>query len=130
MNLLLLGAALAAATPPAADPLAEAAHAIAAGRLDQARIMVAAAIRDGAKGEAVERLLADLAGEGARDTAADRPERLEQWLRGKQPALVSQAGWHAIDEVERHAGREHDRPRIKLVHTRDLLDASHEHDDR
>lgn len=61
MKLLLLAAALLATTSPSADPLGEAAHAIAAGRLDQARIMVAAAIKNGAKGEAVERLLADLA---------------------------------------------------------------------
>jgi Flp pilus assembly protein TadD len=57
---LLLAVALAAASPPA-DPLGEAAHAIAAGRLEQARIMIGAAVKAGARGDAVDRLLADLA---------------------------------------------------------------------
>ena len=77
----------------------------------------------------VERLLADLAGEGARDTGAERPERLEQWLRGKQPELVSPTGWQAIDEVEQLAGQEQARPRVKLVRTQDLLAAVRDHDD-
>lgn len=65
--LLLLVTALAASAAAPANPvgeassLGEARHAIAAGRLDQARIMIGAAIRDGAKGEAIDRLLADLA---------------------------------------------------------------------
>jgi Flp pilus assembly protein TadD len=68
---LLLAAALAAATPPStpAPPtaalaqlsLAEASHALAAGRLDQARAMIATAVAAGATGEQVDRLLADLA---------------------------------------------------------------------
>ena len=58
----LAAAALQAAAPvPAAQPLAEAAHAIEAGRLDQARIMIGNAVRAGAEGRAVDRLLADLA---------------------------------------------------------------------
>lgn len=67
MNLLLLAAtAAAAATPPAAAvppaaPLSEAAHAIEAGRLDQARIMISDAVKAGAKGDSVDQLLADLA---------------------------------------------------------------------
>ncbi|MBA3308529.1 MAG: FAD-dependent oxidoreductase [Nocardioidaceae bacterium] len=80
--------------------------------------------------ETVQRLLADLAGEGARDTGVDRPERLEQWLRGKQPELVSDLGWQAIDEVERRAGHRQGRPRVKLVRTRDLLAAMRDHDHR
>ncbi len=58
MQALLLAAALAAAP---ANPLGEAAHAIAAGRLEQARIMISEAIKSGARGNAVDRLLADLA---------------------------------------------------------------------
>ena len=80
--------------------------------------------------ETVERLLADLAGEGTRDTGVERPERLEQWLLGKQPELVSHTGWRAIDEVEQHAGQEQGRPRVKLVRTQDLLAAVRDHDDR
>lgn len=61
MNLLLLAAAVAAAASPPLAPLSEAAHAIAVGRLDQARIMISDAVMAGAKGDAVDRLLADLA---------------------------------------------------------------------
>ena len=57
---LLLAAALAADLPPS-QPLSEAAHAIEAGRLDQARTMIGNAVAAGAKGAPVERLLADLA---------------------------------------------------------------------
>ncbi|MBA3233122.1 MAG: NADP oxidoreductase, partial [Propionibacteriales bacterium] len=80
--------------------------------------------------ETVERLLADLAGQGPRDLGAGRPERLEQWLLHKQPDLVGQAGWQAIDKFERQAGQHHGRPRIKLVRTKDLLAAGRGHDDR
>ena len=59
--LLLLAAAVAAGASPPSEPLSEAAHAIAAGRLDQARIMIGDAVETGAKGDAVDRLLADLA---------------------------------------------------------------------
>jgi Flp pilus assembly protein TadD len=56
----------AVAIPQAAQPvaqlsLAEAGRAIAAGRLDQARTMLSAAVAAGVKGEPVDRLLADLA---------------------------------------------------------------------
>jgi Flp pilus assembly protein TadD len=44
-----------------AERLAEAGHAIQVGRLDQARRMISAAVASGAKGETVDRLLADLA---------------------------------------------------------------------
>lgn len=69
--ILLIAAALAAvapasepsrqAAPTAAPSLAEASHAIGAGRLEQAREMIAAAISAGASGEQVDRLLADFA---------------------------------------------------------------------
>lgn len=80
--------------------------------------------------ETVARLLSDLAGEAPRDAAPDRAERLEQWLRAKQPDLVGAAGWHAIDEVERGAGQQQGRPRVKLVRTQALLDAVRERDAR
>jgi len=77
---LLLAAALAAATPPsapatqaaplAAPSLAEASHALTAGRLDQARAMIAAAVTAGATGEQVDRLLADLAFAGGDNVRA------------------------------------------------------------
>ncbi|GAA4712242.1 tetratricopeptide repeat protein [Sphingomonas lutea] len=50
-----------AAAAPIGDPIAEAAYAIQAGRLDQARAMIAKQIAGGARGPIIERLLADLA---------------------------------------------------------------------
>ena len=70
MSALLTAIALASAGPPAAAapqaqaptfPLSEAAHAIEAGRLDQARQMIANAVKAGATGSEVDRLLADIA---------------------------------------------------------------------
>lgn len=62
LGLLAFAAVQAAGAPaaPAAQPLAEAAHAIEAGRLDQARIMIGNAVKAGADGPAIDRLLADL----------------------------------------------------------------------
>lgn len=54
-------APLVLAPSPANPSLSEAGHAIAAGRLDQAREMLGAAVAAGAKGDPVDRLLADLA---------------------------------------------------------------------
>ena len=61
MILLLVAASLAAAPPTEPAPLHEAAHAIASGRLDQARIMISKAVEAGVQGPALDRLLADLA---------------------------------------------------------------------
>lgn len=49
------------ATPPSSISLSEAGRAIAAGRLDQAKQMLGVAVAAGARGEPVDRLLADLA---------------------------------------------------------------------
>ena len=62
---LLLAVALVGAKPapvvqPPAQPLSEAAHAIQAGRLDQARLMIGNAVKAGVRGPEVDRLLADL----------------------------------------------------------------------
>ena len=74
---LLVAAALAADAPSPDQPLSEAANAITAGRLDQARIMIGNAVKAGAQGESVERLLADLAFEsGDYSTALPRYEAL------------------------------------------------------
>lgn len=61
MILFLVAASLAAAPPTEAAPLGEAAHAIASGRLEQARIMIGKAVQAGVQGPALDRLLADLA---------------------------------------------------------------------
>jgi ferredoxin--NADP+ reductase len=74
--------------------------------------------------ESVATLLADLGPAGPRDSAPDRPARLEAWLLERQPDLVTDIGWQAIDDVERAAGEAQGRPRVKLVRTDDLLSAA------
>lgn len=71
MILALIAVGLAGAKPaapapapepaPVVQPLSEAAHAIEAGRLEQARIMVGNAVKAGVKGPELDRVLADLA---------------------------------------------------------------------
>jgi tetratricopeptide (TPR) repeat protein len=62
---LLAAASVAAQTPPAAPTdssvLSDASHAIDAGRLKEARLLIARAISQGSRGAPVERLTADLA---------------------------------------------------------------------
>jgi Flp pilus assembly protein TadD len=66
----LIAAALASAAPP---PPSELDRAIAMGRFDQARLMIAAAVKSGASGAAVERPLAALAfGAGRHEEALAR----------------------------------------------------------
>jgi Flp pilus assembly protein TadD len=78
---LLLAAALAGAKPapvvqPPVQPLSEATHAIRAGRLDQARLMIGNAVKAGAKGPEVDRLIADLSYASA-DYAGALPRYLQ-----------------------------------------------------
>lgn len=101
---LLFAAVLASASPPA-NPLSDAAHAISVGRLDQARIMIAAAVKAGAKGNAVDRLLADLAFEsGDFPTALVRYKALLATNSGDL-ALAGRAGMAALrtGEMDRAA---------------------------
>jgi Flp pilus assembly protein TadD len=58
---LMSAAPVGQATAASPQPLNDAAHAIDAERLDQAQILIAQAIQTGARGPAVERLIADLA---------------------------------------------------------------------
>ena len=58
---LLAAASLAAAEPTANQSLTEASIALEAGRVEQARLMIGAAVKGGAQGAAIDRLLADLA---------------------------------------------------------------------
>ena len=60
MLAFILAAQLAATAVQPSPGLAEAAHAIEAGRIDHARIMVNAAVSEGATGDALDRVLADL----------------------------------------------------------------------
>lgn len=92
---LLLAAVVASPSPPA-GPLTEAAHALSAGRLEQARIMIGAAVKAGAKGNAVDRLLADLAFEsGDYSTALVRYKALLATNSGDL-ALAGPAGMAAL----------------------------------
>lgn len=96
---LLLAVALAA--PPApANSLNEAAHAITAGRLDQARAMIANAVAAGATGAPVERLLAELAFQSGSD--AEALARFESLLAGtpKNLLLAERAGIAALKTGE------------------------------
>jgi Flp pilus assembly protein TadD len=77
---MILAAAIAAAVSAAQPvPLSEAAQALEAGRLDQARIMVAKAMASGAAGPQVDLILADLAFADGKDAEAlARYEKLVQ----------------------------------------------------
>jgi Flp pilus assembly protein TadD len=78
IGLLLVAASVAAAAPQLPAPsLAEAEHAIAAGRLEQARLMIGRALSAGVSGPQIERLLADLAyASGKNDEALSRYRQL------------------------------------------------------
>jgi tetratricopeptide (TPR) repeat protein len=92
--MLLLAAALAAASPDI--PLGEARHALAAGRLDQARTMIANAVAAGATGEPVDRLLADLAFARHDDAQALNLYRALLPSHPDDAAMAEQAGIAAL----------------------------------
>ena len=96
MLALLIAAGVAAASAGPAPVLDEAAHAIAAGRLDQARTMIATAVAQGAAGEQVDKLMADL--EYAAGNYALALPRYEALLRspGADPAMAERAGIAAL----------------------------------
>ena len=58
---LLAAASMATAQPSPNRSLAEASIALEAGRIEQARLMIGAAVKEGARGAVIDRLLADLA---------------------------------------------------------------------
>jgi tetratricopeptide (TPR) repeat protein len=96
MIALWITAALVATPPLAVDRIAEARHAIAVGRIDQAKAMTAEAVALGASGDQVDRLLADLA------FVSDRPDqalaRFEALMlkAPNEPALAERAGLAAL----------------------------------
>lgn len=93
---LLIAASLAQASMAPPPGVAEATHALAAGRVDQARIMIGAAIANGASGPAVERLLADLDFIG--DNHAAALIRYESLFAGgsDDPMIAERAGISAL----------------------------------
>ncbi|MEO5972747.1 MAG: tetratricopeptide repeat protein [Sphingomicrobium sp.] len=94
MLALLLAAGI--ATAPVPLGLDETAHAIASGRLDQARTMLAAAVAAGASGAAVDRLLADIAFADGRDDEALTRYRALLVLQPGEPLLAERAAISAL----------------------------------
>ena len=92
---LLMAAAVAAASPPA-NALSEAAHAIEAGRLEQARKMIADAVAAGAAGPRIERLLADLAYTSGRNAEALARYQALLTRAPTDPLLAERAGIAAL----------------------------------
>jgi Flp pilus assembly protein TadD len=91
----LLAAALLAAEP-AAVGLGDAVQAIQSGRFEQARIILDVAVKSGAQGEEVDRLLADLAfSSGDYPAALQRYEKLAA-LHPGEPLTLERAGIAAI----------------------------------
>lgn len=93
--MILAVASLVVAVSPDAS-VAEAARALASGRPEQARVMIRAAVAQGAAGAQVDRLLADLAFAEKRWTEAS--VRYGALLAGnsEDPALLEQAGIAAL----------------------------------
>lgn len=96
MLAILIAAAVAASAPTTADRIAEARHAIAVGRHDQARTMAAEIVATGVSSDVLDRLLADLAfATGRHDQALAQFEAL--MLRAPdEPLLAERAGLAAL----------------------------------
>lgn len=92
----LLAAALMLAAEPSNAGLGDAVQALQAGRLDQAQLILDAAVKAGAQGEEVDRLLADLAFRtGDYAAALERYQRLAA-LHPAEPLPFERAGIAAI----------------------------------
>jgi Flp pilus assembly protein TadD len=102
---LLAVAFVATADQAAAHPISEAAHAIEAGRLDQARIMIGNAVKAGARGKDVDRAVADLAFASGEYKKA---------LAGYLPLLLGNAG----------DARLYERAGLSALHVGDLGQAA------
>lgn len=73
--------------------------------------------------ETVELLLADFTAGKLAAPQADRAA-LKALLAERQADLVDRAGWRAIDQAEKSAGKSAGRPRIKFTTREDLLKAA------
>ncbi|WP_328352908.1 FAD-dependent oxidoreductase [Mycobacterium sp. NBC_00419] len=71
--------------------------------------------------DTVETLLAGLAGVTLREVGPDHGDELVEWLAQRQPHLVTDDHWRAIDEHERSAGEPHGRPRVKIANVAEML---------
>jgi ferredoxin--NADP+ reductase len=75
--------------------------------------------------DTVDTLLADLATADLRDVGPDYSDELVAWLLSRQPKLVTDDHWHAIDAHERALGEPLGRPRVKLTSVAELLRVGH-----
>lgn len=75
--------------------------------------------------ETVDTLIADLASAEPADFGEDHSDVLVKWLLERQPQLVSDDHWKAIDDHERAAGEKLGRPRVKLSSVADMLRVGH-----
>ncbi len=77
--------------------------------------------------ETVDAILADLSGAnggstvGAHVPAEPDAAAVEDLLRTRQPAVVTYAGWEAIDRHERALGESVGRPRVKITSIEEML---------
>lgn len=74
--------------------------------------------------ETVTQLLADLDSGALRRHSHMDTDGIESWLATRQPHLVTEQGWQLIDAVERAAGGQSGRPRVKLRGRKELLDVA------
>lgn len=75
--------------------------------------------------DTVDTLVADLAGAHLRDVGPGYADELASWLAERQPLLVTEAHWQAIDAHEREAGERQGRPRVKVATVAGLLSIAH-----
>jgi ferredoxin--NADP+ reductase len=75
--------------------------------------------------DTVDALVADLTSAQLPDLGPDYADELVSWLLERQPLLISDDHWQAIDAHERSAGEPHGRPRRKLASVADLLRIAH-----
>ena len=71
--------------------------------------------------DTVDTLVADLAGAQPREVGPDYADELVRWLVDRQPHLVTDDHWQAIDAHERSAGEPHGRPRVKIANVAEML---------
>jgi ferredoxin--NADP+ reductase len=75
--------------------------------------------------DTVDTLIADLTSAQLREVGPDYAEELVSWLLERQPLLISDDHWQAIDAHERSLGEPHGRPRRKLASVAELLRIAH-----
>ncbi|MDT5011396.1 MAG: ferredoxin/flavodoxin---NADP+ reductase [Mycobacterium sp.] len=73
----------------------------------------------------VDTLAADLAAGTHTEFDEAHSDALLEWLRERQPRLVTDEHWQLIDRHERTTGEPHGRPRVKLSKLADLLRIGH-----